>query len=227
MKNLLLTILKMATESSVDGYEFLFTSTVFPDYKYFMKIQDFELFKTKCKDAGVSLSSDNENLVLDSLEVSTIEQFENTLYSDFVDLNDAILKMSIISGNTQVVGSKWVGIDLPEEPKADPEISKAQNVFQSGPSQNDISSLITLAEYDAIVDFLKTIGPDDTEARRNILVSMLLALKELSGTKSTAVDIMFDNLVISMQMAKNVDTLDARRFLSKTMKTYLSISEEV
>lgn len=220
MKNLLLSSLKLSKLDVQDKYIYCFSSESFPDYNFFILPDDLDKVVNKYNNATAD-TSNLENYLYQCTGTSNKTEFETYIFSAFSDINDAVLKMTLIPKD--VFSTNWIPIDMTTPT---PEVRREVGSIEPNRRESDVA-LMSLAEYDAVVKYLKSVTEEDIALRRNIQTACLLAMKDLADTQSNVVDIMYDNLLVSLQMVKNVDPRNARKFLSKMMKSYIDISEGV
>lgn len=215
MKSLLLTKLKLATRVPSD-YISIAKSTVFPEYTLCIAESD----KVAVFGDGVA----NETTLMATLGCVTQASFEATLYAGFKDKQDILLRFTLLIQES--CANDWVPIQMPAQPES-VGVEQSTNVcgITSDTDTRAKVAPLTLAEYDAVIDYLKTVTVMETNARKNIMTASILAMKDLNDKRSAVVDVLFDNLVVALQMSKNVNPLESRQFLAKLMDTYITITD--
>lgn len=214
MKSTLLLHLKMSHEGNVDGFIKLCKSEMFPDYWFLLKVDTYrELLGEDASSLEEGVT--HKDRLLRKVELNTIKEFEEFLFDDFKDKSDAILRLAIVKGAGET--TTWVDVKEP--------LVEEDSQYFSITSSGSANSTITLAEFDASVAFLRSLNDKDLDARRNVVMSSLIALKDLSAEEDSVLNILFDNVIVALQMSKNVDPVSARKYMTNLMQNYLKISE--
>lgn len=224
MIGILLKYLKLASVSSIDGYIYCMPSESLPGYHYFISEKELNSFAQECEkpDIAEMLKKDASNCLFSLLNCASLKEFETTLFSGFSDYRYALSRMEILKPSELSDETDWISRpDTVKQVVASP--IKMDAILQIPQSE-----YVTLAEYDATIQFLKSLD-SKSYARYGILKALVETL-DLIETDSThdfndVVDVLFQHLIFSLQAAKNVSPISARRFLTYVLKIYISSLE--
>lgn len=225
--NELLSKLKLSTKL-LAGYTRVCMSSVFPEYIICFQTTDAEAVLGVPADSITSAEVD-ASLLFSRLGCNNVTDFENALYINFTDKQDVLLRLALLVPSAST--KDWTPLVLPEDlvPKEPTDSGTASIGVDFNPLDRPLSKSktntapISLAEFDAVIDYLKTITPQDKGVRANVLSAFVFAMKDLDVAGSNAVDVLFNNLIISLMTVKNVDPLEARQFVARMMDTYIAI----
>lgn len=221
MVGILLKYLKLASTTSVDGYIYCMPSESLPGYYYFVHEKELDEFTKECKNPDIMkmLRKDANKCLFSLLGCATLKDFESKLFSGFSDYRYALSRMEILKPVEPSNKTDWISRPVIEKRK---EVS---TIKMDAILQIPQSEYVTLGEYDATIQFMKSLD-NKSYARHGVLKALVETL-ELVGVDSThdfndVEDVLFQHLVISLQAAKNVSPISARRFLTYVLKIYIS-----
>lgn len=221
MEALLLRYLKLADVDSLEGYVYCGNSMVFPGYSYFIKTEDVSFINetTKCFNSDL-FQNNNSKWILSLLDCLSIQDFEEKLFCGFSDLRDVLSRMEIVRSISVSDSPDWFKKPLILENKT----NKVKDI-EGELAELTADEIITLAEYDSTIYYLKTI---DHQAIVSVLASFLQILADVNQSTTTTTyfeevtDVLFQNLIISLQMTKNIAPEKARKFLTYVLKHYIA-----
>lgn len=224
MTGILLKYLKLASATSIDGYIYCMPSEALPGYCYFILQNELDSFSKECGKLDIAelLKKDAEKCLFSLLNCSTLKEFESKLFSGFSDYRYALSRMEVVKSSELSEKTDW--ILRPTLEKQKPASSLKMDTLFHIPQ----SEYITLAEYDATIQFLKSLD-SKSHAKYGILKALVetLAVVESDVTHDfdNVIDVLFQHLIFSLQTAKNVSPISACRFLTYVLKIYISSLE--
>ncbi len=224
MVGILLKYLKLASTTSVDGYIYCMPSESLPGYYYFVHEKELDEFTKECKNPDIMkmLREEADKFLLSLLNCNTIKEFESRLFSGFSDYRYALSRMEILKSTEVSNETDWISKPIVEKQKVVSSL-KMDTILQIPQSE-----YVTLAEYDATIQFLKSLD-SKSYARYGVLKAIVETMELVDANPAHDLDdvedVLFQHLIFSLQAAKNVSPISARRFLTYILKIYISSLE--
>jgi len=221
MRQILLDNLKLSGYGDIPGLTKCMSSDMFPGYSYLISPEGKSKIDLRIKERGAAPPSDSDPAawLLSVAESQSVAEFESKLFVGFADVRDALSRLEVEPVKTNIGDTVWLDREVvkPMAQESTPiNVPKMPNVLDH--------EALTFAEYDSVVELLKTID-GEPRARRAFYESMLEALHEVEGRDierlDSVLDVLFTNLIVSIQMAKHVYPDGARWFMSAVTKAFV------